>query len=223
LNKIIAVLPTLDDLERMVAAGALSLESRTLTAEERRIAREERNSKAKRNHIGEIGERLVQGFLERRFKRSWRKSPVVPRWNGIGFSSTDVDLLGSLGLQSRAARCEVKTTHTNRIPYSSFNKNERRYLAQAVKGNEIAFACLVWLDKDLKLKFMHAIPWMELLALEQAMFAEYGGKSLKKRDWRRLEQYQITKENGRFNIPPDHWLTKYLLGDEHEYSSNEDR
>ena len=218
-----AALPTLDDLERMVAAGALSLESRALTAEERRIAREERNSKAKRNHIGEIGEHLIQGFLERRFKRQWRKSPVVPRWNGIGFSSTDVDLLGSLGLLSRAARCEVKTTHTNRIPYSSFNKNERRYLAQAVKGNEIAFACLVWLDRDLKFKFLHAIPWAELLALEKTMSVEYGGKSLKKRDWQRLEPYLITKENGRFSIPAGHWLTHYLLGDEHEYPSNQDR
>ena len=197
----------------MAAAGALNLESRPLTHEEKARAREERKSKAKRNHIGEIGERLVQGFLERRFKRQWRKSPVVPRWNGIGFSSTDVDLLGSLGLNSRAARCEVKTTHTDRIPYSSFNKNERRYLTQAVKGNEIAFACLVWLDKQLQFRFMHAIPWVDLLALEQAMSAEYGGKSIKKRDWKRLERYRIAKENGRFTLPESHWLSEYLLGD----------
>jgi hypothetical protein len=208
-------LPTIEDLERMAAAGKLNLESRRLTPEERSQAREERKSRATRNHIGEIGERLVQGFLERRFKRHWRKSPVVPRWNGIGFSSTDVDLLGSLGPNSRAARCEVKTTHTDRIPYSSFNKNERRYLAQAVRGNEIAFACLVWLDQQLQFRFMHAIPWTDLLALEQAMSAEYGGKSLKKRDWKRLEQYRITKENGRFALPEAHWLHQYVLGDDH--------
>ena len=91
------------------------------------------------------------------------------------------------------------------------------------KGNEIAFACLVWLDKDLKFKFMHAIPWAELLQLEKIMSAEYGGKSLKKRDWQRLEPYLITKENGRFSIPTGHWLTHYLLGDEHEHPSNQDR
>ena len=206
-------LPSIDDLERMAVAGTLSLESRPLTKEEKAKAREERRSKAKRNHIGDIGERLVQGFLERRCKRQWRKSPVVLRWNGVGFSSTDVDLLGSLGFNSRAARCEVKTTHTDRIPYSSFNKNERRYLAQAVRGNEIAFACLVWLDKQLRAKFMHAIPWAELLALEQAMSAEYGGKSIKKRDWKRLEPYRIAKEGGRFTLPESHWLAQYLLGD----------
>lgn len=206
-------LPSIEDLERLVETGALQIESRRLSPEERAQAREERKSKAKRNHIGETGERLVQGFLERRFKRQWRKSPVVPRWNGVGFSSTDVDLLGSLGFNSRAARCEVKTTHTDRIAYSSFNKNERRYLAQAVKGNEIAFACLVWLDKQLQFRFMHVIPWVELLALEQAMSAEYGGKSLKKRDWKRLEPYRIAKENGRFTLPESHWLSEYLLGE----------
>ncbi len=197
----------------MFASGELSLESRELTPEERAWAREDRKSRAKRNHIGEIGESAVQGWLERKFKRAWRKSPVVPRWNGVGFSSTDVDLLGSLGKDSRAARCEVKTTHSGRIPFSSFNKNERRYLAQAVKGNEIAFAFLVWLDKELHIKFMHAIPWTELLALEQEMAGKHGGKSIKKTDWKRLEQYKIVKEKNRFVLPESHWLAQYVLGE----------
>ncbi len=206
--------PSLDQLATMFASGQLSTESRKLTAEERAQAREDRKSRAKRNYIAEIGEEAVQGWLERRFKRDWHKSPVVPRWDGMGYASTDVDLLGCLGRDSRKARCEVKTTYTNRIPFSSFNKNERRYLAQAVKGNEIAFVCLVWLDKEMHVKFMHAIPWTDLLALEQSMAGKYGGKSLKKADWKALEKYKIAKENGRYVLPNSHWLCQYLLGDD---------
>ncbi len=213
-----ATLPTLDELEAMFASGQLSTESREITPEERRLAREERKTKAKRNYIGEIGERTVQGWLERRFKRNWRKSPVIPRPNGLGYASTDVDLLGCLGVMSRASRCEVKTTHTNRIPWNTFNRNERRYLAQALQGNEIAFACLVWLDSELKVKFMHAIPWKAMLELETSMSTEFGGKSIKKRDWKRLEQYKIDKPNGRFILTESHWLYQHLIpGDDNGY------
>ena len=204
-------LPSLEEIDAMMRSGALASESRKLTTEERAQAKEDRKNRAQRNHIGEKGEAVFQGFLERKFKRDFRKSPVIPNPHGMGFYSTDVDLIGSLGSSSRSARCEIKTTRTKRIPFSSFNKNERRYMAKAIKNGEIAFVGLVWLDSSLDVVLMHAIPWSVIVDLERDMSQLYGGKSLGKKDWKKLQPYAILKENGRYVLPTEHWLTQYLI------------
>lgn len=204
-------LPSLEEIGDLIKNGALG-EPRSLTREERTQAKADSLERAanKRNRIGDAGEAIVQGFLERKFKTDWRKSPTVPQPEGYGFYSTDVDLLGGLGFPAtRKARCEVKTATAKRIPYSSFNPNERCYFANALRGGELAFAAFVWVDKALQFKSMHVIPWTDVQRLEAETANDYGGKSLSIKD-KRIVQYEIVKVNGRFYVPETHWIFQYL-------------
>ena len=205
MNTILPNLPTLEEIDQLVASGAIGFGK--LSPDEIRQAREDRKHAPTRNKIGEKGEGIAQNLFERRFGANLKKSPVVPRPGGYGFYSTDVDLVGSIGPNARHIRIECKTTRDGRIPFSSLNKNERKYLNDAIRHGEIALIVLVWLNKDMDCVLIHAISWQDFQALEQSMAGEYGGKSLKKADWKkRLLKYAIPKEGGRYQIPATYWL-----------------
>jgi len=203
-------LPTVEEIDALVASGTIGFIP--LSAAEMQRAKADKNSKVTRNKIGEKGEGIAQSLFERKFKANLKKSPVVPRPGGIGFYSTDVDLVGSIGSSARHIRIECKTTRDGRIPFSSVNPNERKYLNDALKHGELALIVLVWLNRDMDCVLIHIIPWLDVISLERDMSSLYGGKSLKKADWKkRLLQYAIVKENGRYQIPSDYWLNALTL------------